>query len=211
MHGIVGNNWFDPVHNNEWYCTKDTLVSGVGTITAAGQMSPAPLLLTTTITDQLKVASNGRAKVVGVAMKDRGAILPAGHAADAAYWFDGYTNAFVSSTWYMETLPAWGNNLTNSNGPTSIWLLTGIFSCQRTATPTAPQIMYPGKPSGKRETAPVFPHMTSNASSMELIKGTPYGNSLTVDFAKAALLGEGLGKDQQTQISFAFPFPAQTM
>ena len=60
------------------------------------------------------------------------------------------------------------------------------------------------------ETAPVFPHMTSNASSMELIKGTPYGNSLTVDFAKAALLGEGLGKDQHTDF-LCVSFPVQTM
>ncbi|HAE13822.1 MAG TPA: alkaline phosphatase family protein [Bacteroidetes bacterium] len=197
VHGIVGNNWFDPVHNNEWYCTKDTLVSGVGTITAAGQMSPAPLL-TTTITDQLKVASNGRAKVVGVAMKDRGAILPAGHAADAAYWFDGYTNAFVSSTWYMETLPAWVEQFNKQQWANQYMATDWDLFLPKNSYTNSTADNVPWETLREGETAPVFPHMTSNASSMELIKGTPYGNSLTVDFAKAALLGEGLGKDQQT-------------
>lgn len=104
IHGIQGNNFL--INGKMVYCTSDNSVEGVGTKSEAGQMSPRNLL-TTTIGDELKVATNFKSRVFGVSIKDRAAILPAGHAADAAYWIDSKQSKFVSSTYYMKQLPAW--------------------------------------------------------------------------------------------------------
>lgn len=104
VHGIVSNHFF--IDGRRVYCTTDTTEQSVGTTGKAGRMSPRNLL-TTTIGDELKIATDFNAKVVGVAIKDRAAILPAGHAADAAYWLDDKARCFVSSTYYMQQLPDW--------------------------------------------------------------------------------------------------------
>lgn len=87
-HGIIANTWYDKKSNGYIYCTQDMLVNSVGTNSVYGKMSPKNLL-TTTITDELKLATNNKAKVIGISLKDRAAILPAGHRADAAYWYEG--------------------------------------------------------------------------------------------------------------------------
>ena len=83
MNGIIGNNWFDRNSGTTLYCTDDKSFQTVGDTTSAGKMSPQ-LLLTTTICDELKLATNFKAKTVGIAIKDRSSILPAGHTAHAA-------------------------------------------------------------------------------------------------------------------------------
>lgn len=104
FHGIAGNDF--RLNNKMVYCCTDTTVQSVGSDTKEGQMSPCNLL-TTTIGDMMKFGINNRSKVIGVALKDRAAILPAGHAADAAYWWDTKAGCFVSSTFYMKELPGW--------------------------------------------------------------------------------------------------------
>ena len=96
-HGIVGNNWYERETGHPVYVTDDKTVQAVGGSAAAGQMSPRHNLATT-ITDELRLATNFQSKVIGVCIKDRGSILPAGHAANAAYWYDGSNGAFISST-----------------------------------------------------------------------------------------------------------------
>jgi len=114
-HGIIGNSWYDRYEKSGKYCTGDSTVLGVGNTTLAGQMSPRNML-SSTITDELKLHFNGRSKTIGVSIKDRGAILPAGHLADAAYWFVGGDEGdFISSTYYMNELPDWVN-LFNASG-----------------------------------------------------------------------------------------------
>lgn len=103
-HGIAGNNYM--LGGREVASVDDSTATGLGTSTEAGQQSPRNLL-TTTIGDELKLATRFQSRVVGVALKGRAAILPAGHAADAAYWFDKSVPAFVSSTYYMPKLPGW--------------------------------------------------------------------------------------------------------
>ncbi len=88
------------------YCCEDNTVKSVGSDSKEGQMSPRRML-TSTIGDELQVATDFRSKVIGVALKDRASILPAGHAADAAYWWDTSAGRFVSSTFYMDKLPQW--------------------------------------------------------------------------------------------------------
>ena len=112
LHGICGNNWWQ---NDQYvYCCTDTTVRSVGSNSKEGQMSPHRLL-TTTIGDELKLATNFRSKVIGVSLKDRASILPAGHSADAAYWWDTSAGHFVTSTYYMDKLPEWVEKFNKAN------------------------------------------------------------------------------------------------
>lgn len=104
MNGIAGNWFYD--QDKAVYCCQDNKVKSVGSNSAEGQMSPHRML-STTIGDELKIATDYKSKVIGVALKDRAAILPAGHGADAAYWWDKSAGHFVTSTYYMDKLPDW--------------------------------------------------------------------------------------------------------
>ncbi len=104
QHGICGNNFF--IENKDVYCCGDSTVKSVGSDTKRGKMSPH-YMLASTIGDELKIATDYRSKVIGIAIKDRAAILPAGHSADAAYWWDKDAGCFVTSTFYMNELPSW--------------------------------------------------------------------------------------------------------
>ncbi len=104
IHGITGNYFF--MNGKSVYCCEDSLVNTVGSKSDAGKMSPRNMLATT-IGDEMKIASNFQSKVIGVSLKDRAAILPAGHAANGAYWFDTTSNTFITSTYYMKKLPKW--------------------------------------------------------------------------------------------------------
>ena len=106
VHGIIANDWYSRALKRTVYCAEDTTVSAVGGSESAGKISPDNLL-STTITDQLKMATQGRSKVVGISIKDRGSALPAGHRADGAYWYDGRTGEMMTSTFYMDELPEW--------------------------------------------------------------------------------------------------------
>ena len=104
IHGIAGNDFL--LNGKMTYCCTDTTVRSVGSNSDAGQMSPRNMLATT-IGDELKIATDFKAKVVGVSLKDRASILPAGHSADGAYWMDYSTGTFITSTYYMDELPGW--------------------------------------------------------------------------------------------------------
>ncbi len=116
IHGIAGNDFIIQATGKSMYCTEDTSVQTVGSTSKAGQMSPRNLL-TTTVTDELKLATNFRSKVIGIALKDRGGILPAGHTADAAYWFDDKTGNWITSTYYMKELPQWVKDFNDQKLP----------------------------------------------------------------------------------------------
>jgi len=104
--GILANDWYLRDQDTMVYCTGDGTMLGIGTPSAAGKMSPHRLI-STTIGDELKLFSNQRSKVIGVSMKDRGAFLPAGRPADAAYWFVGGTDGtWATSSLYMDSLPS---------------------------------------------------------------------------------------------------------
>lgn len=112
FHGILGNDFY--IGNRETYCCGDSTVSGVGSTGKAGQMSPRNLQAST-IGDELHLATDFKAKVVGIALKDRAAILPAGHSADAAYWYDKNAKAFITSSFYMKELPQWVSDFNNAH------------------------------------------------------------------------------------------------
>lgn len=203
-HGIIQNDWYDRYRDKVTYCSGDTAATGVGTTSKAGKMSPTHLL-TTTIGDELKLFSNQRSRVFGIAMKDRGAILPAGRTADAAYWFVGDNEGvFVSSSWYMKELPKWVNDF-NQSGKVDrymnqSWNLLHDISIydESIEDNNAHEIPFRGT------TRPVFPYnlkeLASTNNNYELLKATPYGNSLTTDFAKELLQNEKLGKKGYTDM-----------
>ena len=113
--GITGNDWVDQLSGKTVYCTNDSTVQGVGGSGGPeGKMSPRNLLITT-ITDELRMATNFHSKVVGISLKDRASILPAGHAANAAFWLEDASGHFITSTYYMNELSAWATNFNNLN------------------------------------------------------------------------------------------------
>ncbi|KLT65770.1 alkaline phosphatase PafA [Pedobacter sp. BMA] len=195
VHGIVGNDWYDPETKKSVYCTDDSTVTTVGSSPSPeGNMSPKNML-TNTITDELRLATNFKGKVIGISLKDRGSILPAGHAANAAYWYQGSTGNWITSTYYMKEVPSWiadynklklANKFYAKNWETVYPLNTYVNS-------TADEKAYEGKSS-------TFPHkLTQNIDkNFDAIRGTPYGNTITLDLAKLAILSEDLGKDNIT-------------
>lgn len=192
--GIVGNNWYRKDLKRTWYCTDDSSVAAVGSTSPAGKMSPRNMW-TTTMTDELRLATNFNSKTIGVALKDRGAILPAGHAANAAYWFDNSTGGWISSTYYMTALPDWVNKLNAKKLPDQYmnqdW--NTLFPIASYKQSTADVKSYEGKIGGEDNS---FPHETSKISNnkYESFRTTPGGNTFTFDMARAAIEGEQLGQ-----------------
>lgn len=204
IHGIAGNDFIIQSSGESMYCTQDDAVEGVGVKGKVGMQSPKNLL-TSTITDQLKLATNFKSKVIGIAMKDRGGILPAGHFADAAYWFDGQSGTWISSTFYMKELPKWVSDF-NAAKPTEKYLnqtWNTLYPIETYTLSTADNTVYEGKFKG--EAAPVFPRDLNKLKAengLDLIKGTPFGNTLTLDLAKAAIENENLGKNPEGVTDF---------
>ncbi|WP_184543987.1 alkaline phosphatase PafA [Mucilaginibacter sp. FT3.2] len=200
IHGIAGNDFIVQATGKSMYCTDDSTVTGVGSTSKAGQMSPRNLLVTT-VTDELRLATNFRSKVIGIALKDRGGILPAGHTANAAYWFDDASGNWISSTYYMNSLPAWVKNFNDQKIPEK-YLKQDWNTLYPVATylQSAPDnsAKYEGKFPGAD--APTMPVKTSELykGHLGMIRSTPFGNSMTLDIAKAAIQNEQLGKNTVT-------------
>ena len=231
VHGIIGNDWFDRASGEEMYCAYDpgvSLVGGAeGSSAKSGMRSPRKML-TTAVADEIKLASGMQSIVVGIAEKDRAAIMPAGHLADAAYWLDDASGEWVTSTYYYRNekdggapeLPAWVKNFNSENSAEKYlarpeingeWnTLLDISEYEESADDDSP---YEKSISGKDEATgeyrkPVFPYVLKDVLAANpvdtkgfygrLITATPFGNSLTKDFALAAVKGAGLGKDGVT-------------
>jgi predicted AlkP superfamily pyrophosphatase or phosphodiesterase len=199
IHGIAGNDWTDQLTGKTVYCTADSTVQSIGNESEDGKMSPRNLLAST-ITDELQLATNFRSKIVGVSLKDRASILPAGHAATAAYWFDDASGHFISSSYYMQQLPDWVNSYNNSNKVASLiangWQTMYPLSSYTQSDPDEKN--YEGKFKG--ETSSGFPHAVNEVykQTKGSFRSTPFGNTLTLDFAAAALEAYQLGRGSST-------------
>jgi predicted AlkP superfamily pyrophosphatase or phosphodiesterase len=197
--GIIGNDWYDPRTGKNVYCTDDSTVKTVGSSSDAGLMSPRNLL-TTTIGDELKLATNFKSKVIGISLKDRGAILPAGHTANSAYWFDAATGNWITSTYYMKELPQWVQNVNKLKLPNKYlaqdWKT--LYPIETYTQSTRDNVPYEGK--FKDETTSSFPHLLKSFvdKNFEIFKSTPYGNTFTLEMAKSAITSENLGKGSNT-------------
>ncbi len=199
LHGIAGNEWIDKKTGKEWYCTEDTTVKSVGG-GKAGLMSPRNLMATT-ITDELRLATNFRAKTIGISIKDRGAILPAGHTATAAYWYDSETGNYITSDYYMQSLPQWLLQFNGRKLNDSLMNLdwNTLYPIESYTQSIADNNAYEGIAKG--EAAPVFPHKTSLAVARNdkgAIRNTPQGNTITRLMAQACIEGEKMGMGSET-------------
>jgi len=201
QHGIVANEWYDESFNVRKYCVDDKRFNSVGTSSEEGEMSPKNMLVTT-IGDELKLSNNNHSKVISVALKDRAAILPGGHKADAAYWIDRQ-GKWITSSYYMKTLPSWVEEM-NISRP-------GKFYLGSKWEPIFPLMEYEESYSDNNEyeethlweDSPVFPHDYSGVTAeigYSFVKYTPMGNTMTKDFAKKAIIKEKLGQDKYTDL-----------
>ena len=200
LHGIAGNDFIMQATGKNMYCTEDASVQPVGTTAAAGKMSPRNMLAST-ITDELRLATNFRSKVIGVALKDRGSILPAGHSANAAYWFDDASGNWITSTWYMKELPAWVQQFNAQKLPAKYlqqdW--TTLYPITTYVQSSIDNNRYEG--AFQASDGPVFPVKTSELfkkQGVSAIRSAPAGNTFTLDMAKAALENEKLGQREVT-------------
>lgn len=201
-HGIIANDWWLKDSSKLTYCTDDKTVKTIGSTSKAGLMSPKNLL-TTTIGDELKIASNQRSKVFAVSLKDRSSILPAGHSANAAFWFDGSVGKFISSSHYVNELPTWLNEFNNlelaKKYLTSGW--NTLFPLAEYTESIADNNNYEQAPN-KKDTA-IFPYNYQkqlDKNNYEIIRATPFGNTITKDLAIACLKAEQLGKGKETDM-----------
>ena len=199
IHGIAGNDYIVQATGKSMYCAQDDSVETVGSTSLAGKMSPKNLLVTT-VTDELRLATNFRSKVIGIALKDRGGILPAGHTANAAYWFDDKTGNWITSTYYMKELPQWAKDFNDQKLAETYLKLdwNTLYPVDTYLQSTEDNSKYEGKFKGTD--APTLPVKTSALykGNLGLIRSTPYGNTLTLDYAVAAINGEELGQHEAT-------------
>ena len=200
IHGIIGNEWYDKTLKKDVNCVEDSVHSVIGVESGNGDVSPWRML-STTVTDELKLFTQKRAKVIGVSIKDRGAVLPAGHMADGAYWYDGKSGKFITSTFYTTKLPDWVEKFNRQNLADKYlsreWnTLLPINQYVESGPDDTP---YEGKLGNKA--SPVFPYdlkALRKPNDRGLLTGTPFGNDYVTDIAKAALAGENMGSDDIT-------------
>lgn len=206
IHGIIGNEWFDPIQGKNLNCVADNTVSAVGTTAPnAGKASPANLLVST-VTDQLRIATNFKSKTISIGMKDRSAILPGGHSANGAYWFNDDTGNWITSTFYMKELPQWVKDF-NARKLAVQYVKQGwktLLPIEAYTESTADDQPYEDAVGKNKK--PEFPY--DLGTSPGATRSSPWGNTLTKEMAIAAIKGENLGKGTVTDflaMSFSTP------
>lgn len=197
VHGIISNDWFDKRTGKSLNCVADASVQGVGGAAGEGQRSPRNFI-GSNFADEMRLRYHS--KVVGISLKDRGAILPAGKKPVGAYWFDSASGNFITSTYYRAELPEWVRAFNDRKLPASfigkVW--------ERLLDPALYQ--WPDDAVGEglmpREKTPTFDHTVhpSPTEGFETIVPTPFGNQLLTKLALAAIEGEKLGTGPQPDL-----------
>lgn len=211
-HGVIANDWYDKYQKRMIYCVDDFEYAAVGTKAAGEQKSPYRML-TTTLTDELRMAQSMKGRTIAIGLKDRSAVLPGGHTSNGSYWFLGQDEGkFITSAFYVESLPDWVEKFNKSGLKDkymkSKWETLYPISSYTESIEDDNSYERPFEGLDKA----VFPYnlkkLKDANANYDLIKGTPYGNTMLVEFAKAAIKGEGLGKNGYTDflaISFSSP------
>jgi len=184
--GIIANEWWDRETNQSVTSVFDPKTKLVGGIPGVKGSSPRRMLVST-IADELKMADSA-SHVIGVSIKDRSAILPAGHLADAAYWYDNDSNNWVTSDYYRSELPAWAAAV-NAKKTYQQFIGKSWFPFDAASNTSAES----GKP---------FCTMVAGGDDRWCgnIEATPWGNEMIETFAEAALVGEDLGRHAATDL-----------
>ena len=202
-HGIVANDPYDRRLKRIGYCVEDTSAILLGVDERSMGVSPRPMQATT-LADELERASSGKAITIGISLKDRGAILPMGRTADAAYWFQDMRNGFVSSNWYMDELPVWIKTFNQQNGAATymsgIWDL--LLPLDRYHSPLPDNNSYESPlPDAAAPVLPVdLDSLAKGKRATTAFINTPGANNILTDLALQAIKAEGLGADAITDM-----------
>jgi predicted AlkP superfamily pyrophosphatase or phosphodiesterase len=186
VQGIIGNDWYDRSQGKQVNCVEDDTTQLVGGGTGPGR-SPR-LLIGDTISDELRLESEFKSRVVSISLKDRGAILPGGHTANAAYWYSAGSGRFVTSTYYMSALPEWATKFNES--------LPAKAYCNK------PWKALDETPGGQGKIMSEFDGNSSepcpNRKFLLWLNETPAMNEIQLNFALAAVRNEHLGQGPAT-------------
>jgi predicted AlkP superfamily pyrophosphatase or phosphodiesterase len=199
LHGIISNDWYDKVTGKVVNCVNDPRQHVVGNTIGNGDVSPWRLL-STTVTDELKLWSQKRSKVVGLSIKDRGAVLPVGHMPDGAYWYDITSGSFITSTYYTTKLPDWVQKFNQQKLADQYLNQTWstLLPIEQYTESSADDSPYESKFVGKDRS--VFPYnlkeLRKKNGEFEFLIYTPFGNDLLTRFAIESITAENLGTDE---------------
>lgn len=197
IHGIIDKTWYNRLKQKELECTEDNYYFTVGADTKAGNASPIKLL-SNTISDNLKIFTLGKAKVLSAALNRESAIFAAGHAADGAYWFDVESGRMISSSFYVSTFPDWVRIFNSEN-------FAEMYS-YRNWTTLLPEKTYEESleddyllEKGYFDRWNTFPHQISKyikrTEDFRPFKTTPSANLMVKEFALRMLENEEIGTD----------------
>lgn len=189
MHGIIGNDWYDKKTGRDINCVEDQSVEGVGATPGKGRASPRNFI-GSTFADELRLRY--KSKVVGISIKDRGAILPSGKKPTGAYWFFGRNGNFITSTYYMDQLPEWVQEFNKRRLPAEYQGKTWERLLDEKYYIHPDNVDWEDNLADEKR--PAFPHKVAKSSSFDAVVPTPYGQQLLIEFAKAAIEGENLGQ-----------------
>lgn len=199
LHGINGNTFYDYNNARVAYCVEDDKVNTIGsTNEKAGKMSPANLWVTA-LADEIRFANNFKNKSYGISIKDRGAILMAGHSANGAFWYDSKSGNFISSSYYMSELPQWLTNFNNKKYVDSFylqnWSLAKEINIYQQWADTDNN-GYEQNPFNDKE-PPIFPYNLSSFVGKDYgkINFTPHSNHLLTKLALELIKNEKLGQN----------------
>ena len=201
VHGIIGNSWYDKASNSTVYCTTDKAYTPVGAAAKYGQVSPRNMKVTT-LADQNRLFTQMNGKTIGISIKDRGAVFPSGHTANGAYWFEGLNEGkWMTSTYYMDTLPQWVQDFnTPSNIASYLKPWNTLYDISLYDESGSDLSDYEQGFNGK--STPEFPYdlkaLMELNQGYNIIKSTPFGNTMITDFALSAIEAESLGVDDYT-------------
>ncbi len=194
QHGIIANNWNDPVTHASVYCTEDRKYTYIGESTEPSDGTSPNNLRVSTLGDELRYATGNRAKVVTVSGKDRGAILLAGHLGTAYMYMDGSGN-FASSTYYMKSHPEWVKKFQAAKPQDRYYgKRWNVLLPEAAYADDAPPL--PAGRAGLPSTLPIIYTSESGKPDSKYyaaLRVGPYLDELTLEFAKAAIEGEKLG------------------
>lgn len=210
FHGIIGNDFYDKRNKRMLNCVQDDSQTSVGTTNSNGKKSPVNLLAST-ITDEIKLFTNKKSKVISISIKDRGVILPAGHLADAAYWYDNKTGKFITSTYYMSKLPDWVDNFNSKKYPDKYLSNDWSLLLDKSVYVINPSDESDFEKDLFNEGKTSFPHSFKNLKpddKYNAFQFTPFANQLVLDLAKESIVNEKLGQNEYSDflaISFSTP------
>lgn len=200
VHGIIDKTWYDRLKDKEIECTEDNYYLTVGADTKSGNASPVQLL-STTVTDVLKIYSLGKSKIFSAALNRESSIFAGGHAADGAYWFDIESGRMISSSFFVSTFPDWVRIFNSEN-------YAEIYSYRNWVT-LLPEISYSESlrddyllEKGYFGEYNTFPHSISKyikrTKNFKPFKTTPSANLMVKDFMLQMFENEEIGTDKNT-------------